>query len=436
MTRNIRINEGRNLKVLIVSHNVISETNNMGKTLLSYFKAFNPEEVAEFYIQDKLPKNASVASSYFRITDREALKSVLGKKPGNEYCLTNSIPEGNDELKGAVESIRQYGRKKNALVYTIRNAVWSLAHWKTKELISWLKKVNPDVIFFMAGDYSFIYRIALDFKKILNKPLVVCCVDDYYLFNRNENSLLGRAQFNSYIRIVHRLMEESSFILTISDSMGLAYSELFNKDCRTLHTSAKKRECAHDTKRTKVGYFGNLSFGRNKQLTEMGKAIKGLEIPGINGIDVYSGEKNPEILKDMTEENGIYFHGEITAMGVAAKMDECIAVIHTESFDSKIRNIVRYSVSTKIADSLLNGPCLIAYGPDDVASIDYLKRNGAAYVINEPNRLKERLCEILTKADLRDQIVARARELAANNHDETVNPKKVREWLEEVVAIY
>ena len=80
MTRNIRINEGRNLKVLIVSHNVISETNNMGKTLLSYFKDFHPEEIAEFYIQDKLPKNASVASSYFRISDREALKSVLGKR--------------------------------------------------------------------------------------------------------------------------------------------------------------------------------------------------------------------------------------------------------------------------------------------------------------------------------------------------------------------
>lgn len=434
MTRNIRINEGRNLKVLIVSHNVISETNNMGKTLLSYFKDFHPEEIAEFYIQDKLPKNASVASSYFRISDREALKSVLGKRPGNEYCLTKSIPEGNDELKGAVEGIRQYGRKKNALVYTIRNAVWSLAHWRTKELISWLKKVNPDVIFFMAGDYSFIYKIALEFKKILNKPLVVCCVDDYFLFNRNENSLLGRAQFNSYIRTVYRLMEESSLILTISDSMGLAYSKLFNKECRTLHTSAKKRECANDIKRTKVGYFGNLSFERNKQLIEMGKAIKELKIPGINWIDVYSGEKNPDILEGMTEENGINFHGEIPAMEVAAKMDECIAVIHTESFDSRIRKIVRFSVSTKIADSLLNGPCLIAYGPDDVASIDYLKRNGAAYIINESKRLKENLYEILTNADLRDQIVVRARKLAANNHDEAVNPKKVRKWLEEVVA--
>lgn len=189
MIRNIRTNEGRNLKVLLVSHNVISETNNMGKTLLSYFRGFKPEEIAEFYIQDKLPKNASVASSYFRITDREALNSVLGKRPGNEFCFTENIPEGDDELKGAVESIRQYGRKKTALVYTIRNAVWSLAHWKTKELVSWLKKFNPDVIFFMAGDYSFIYRITLDFKTILNKPLVVCCVDDYYLYNRNEHTL-------------------------------------------------------------------------------------------------------------------------------------------------------------------------------------------------------------------------------------------------------
>ena len=421
------------MKVLIVSHNVISETNNMGKTLLFYFKAFNPDEVAEFYIQEKYPTNASAAHYYYRITDREALKSIFGKRIGESFQLCESIPEGNDELKGAVESIRQYGRKKNAFVYIMRNAVWGLAHWKTKELREWLNQVNPDVLFFMAGDYSFMYKITYAIKMMIGKPLVICCVDDFYLFNRNESSVLGRIQHASFMKNVHKLMGETSFILTISDSMGEAYSNLFNKACFTLHTSAKKRVVTTQGERKSIAYFGNLSFRRFEQLVEIGKTIKRLGLEEIQYIDVYSGEKNPENMKGLTEENGVRFHGEISSSEVARIMDQCMAVIHTESFDQKIQNIIRYSVSTKIADLLQNGPCIIAYGPEGIASIDYLKKNRAAYVITNSDDLERGLHEIIANKQKRIEIVNNARELAAKNHDENINPKKVREWLQTAV---
>ena len=79
------------------------------------------------------------------------------------------------------------------------------------------------------------------------------------------------------------------------------------------------------------------------------------------------------------------------------------------------------------------GPCLIAYGPEGIASIDYLKENNAAYVITRPEDLESGLTEILTNAALREQIIKNARALAARNHNADVNPKKVREWLENIV---
>ena len=108
-------------------------------------------------------------------------------------------------------------------------------------------------------------------------------------------------------------------------------------------------------------------------------------------------------------------------------------VIHTESFDSGIREIIKYSVSTKIADSLINGPCILAYGPEGIASIDYLKTNNAAYVITDPEDLENGLREIMTNGDLRTEIVKNARTLAAKNHDPAVNPKKIKKWLKAVV---
>jgi len=181
-----------------------------------------------------------------------------------------------------------------------------------------------------------------------------------------------------------------------------------------------------------ISYLGNLGLGRAEQLAAMGRAMK----KNSGWIDVYSGDRNPEYLKELTEENGIRFHGAVSAEEVLKIMASSKAVIHTESFEPKFQNITRYSVSTKIADSLMNGPCIIAYGPEGIASIDYLQENRAAYVISDPAGLEAGLREILSDAVLREKIVSNARTLAAKNHHPQTNPAKVRKWLEEICEMW
>lgn len=424
------------MRVLIIGHNVFSKTNNMGKTMLSYFRDFTPEETAQFYIQDKLPSDGTVCRNYFQFTDKDAIRSILPfHQRGRIFTEIIEPQHQQTNNAGAVQSLYQYGRKRNAVIYSTRNLLWSMAHWKTKEFISWITDFDPDVIFFMSGDYGFMYKIALFVAEHFKKPIVVDCVDDYYLFNKNENSWLGRVQQKRYMKTVHKLMDKASCILTISDSMRDAYSKLFHKPCYTLHTSAVRKELEIKPNASHVAYFGNLGFKRKDQLIAIGKAIKDLKIPGINGLDVYSGETNPIYFEGLTEENGIIFHGTILPDEVADKMADCIAVIHTESFDRLVMEKIKYSVSTKIAESMMFAPCLIAYGPEGIASIDYLKENNAAYVITRPEDLKSGLQEILTNAELREQIIKNARKLAVANHDEAVNPQKVREWLQMAVDV-
>ena len=135
----------------------------------------------------------------------------------------------------------------------------------------------------------------------------------------------------------------------------------------------------------------------------------------------------------MTEENGIRFHGAISSEEVDRVMADSRMVVHTESFDPVTAEIVKYSVSTKIPESLMNGPCLLAYGPEGIESIDYLKRNGAAYMITSPNELEDGLRTVLADETVRNGIILRARELAHKNHDSAVIGKTVRGWIEECV---
>ena len=58
-----------------------------------------------------------------------------------------------------------------------------------------------------------------------------------------------------------------------------------------------------------------------------------------------------------------------------------------------------------------------------------MKKNNAAYFITRPEDLESGLLEVLTNSELREQIVQKARKLASENHDEAINPQKVKAWL-------
>lgn len=422
------------MKVLIISHNPTSITNSMGKTILSYFRDFNVDEVAQFYIRPEAPSDGSVCRNYFRFTDKDAVRSILSlREQGCVFSETDIQPVDAPVGTGALEPVYQFGSKRTASIYFLRNLLWKLSRWETGKLWKWVDDFNPDVIFFASGDYGFMYDIARKIAEHTGKPLAVACVDDYYIHNRNGGHLFGRMVHKAFLRTVNKTMARASMIFTICESMAREYEAMFGKPCHVLHTSAQKQEMPQNVQSHGISYLGNLGLNRNEQLVQMGRALQKLDIPGIpKYIDVYSGERNPEKLKILTPENGIRFHGAVSAEKVLEIMQRSMAIIHTESFDPAIQQMTRFSVSTKIADSLMNGPCLIAHGPEGIASMDYLKENGAAYVITDPDALAEGLTEILTDAALRQRIMANARALAQKNHSMQVNPRKVRQWLREI----
>lgn len=424
------------MKVLVVSHNVISKTGNMGKTISSYFYSFEDEEVAQYYIHSEVPTDPSVCANYYRFTDKNALMSLFSRKEFGEIYSINDIKKDSCSYKentGALSAVYQHGRKRNASIFLARDMLWSLARWKTEQFKKWLYDFSPDIVLYMAGDYTFTYKIAMYAADLIGIPLVIACVDDFYLNNRNENSLLGKLVHRRFMKTVKKSMNRASCVFTISDTMRDAYADLFHIRCETLHTPSEWHSIEVRKNCTNISYIGNLSVKRNEQLVELGKAIKATEI---GCIDVYSGEQNPAMIAMLTEENGIRFHGSISAEEVLKVMENSMAVIHTESFDPAMRNMTRFSVSTKIAESLMYGPCLIAYGPEGIASIDYLKENQAAYVITSPEDLQAGLEEIIGNAELRQEIVANARALAKKNHDASVNSANVRRWLEAAIEEY
>lgn len=422
------------MRVLVISHTVFSKMGNMGKTLKSYFEKFQPHEIAQFYIHSEVPTDDAVCRNYYCFTDRDALKSLVpfrrcGRVFRREDIQTDRLQSRTDS--GLAGAVYQFGRRRTAGIFAARNLLWKLSRWDTKQFWDWVDDFAPDVIFFASGDYSFTYDIAMKVADHTGKPLVVLCVDDFYLHNRNDATAMGRLTHRMFMKTVRRTMDRAHELFVIDDSMKREYEKLFGKTCRVLHTAAVNREVPEQP-RTQISYIGNLGMKRHQPLVRMGQALKALEDENCpRFIDVYSGERDPEILKHLTEENGIRFHGLIAPTEVPDVMGRSMAIIHTESFDADMVPIVRFSVSTKIADSLMFGPCLIAFAPAGIASVEYLRENDAAFVITEPEKLGEGLHRVLTDEALRGRIEQSARALAMKNHNADTNSGHVRTWLEE-----
>lgn len=418
-------------KVLVISHNVFSKNTPMGKTLDTFFHGWDKKNIIQIFFHSEVP-TSDVCTMYYRFTDVDALKAIIFRMHQGEYMSSEDLKLSRDTAVNTqkLTKIYNFGRKRLTMTYVLRDALWSMTAWRSKSFMKWLNDFNPEIIFFASSDYGFSYKIALSLANILKIPLITCCFDDYYLFNKNEKSYIGRLRHKYFRRVVKATMKRSSYVVTVNDSMSKVYTELFQKECPVLYTATYIRNQQTNNIRRGISYLGGLGLKRYEQLIDIGLTLKNMtsdEIPKF--IDVYSGETDSTILKKMTLENGINFHGNVSQSEVAKIIARSMAVIHTESFDNEIKQRVMYSLSTKIPDSLASGACLLAYGPAEIASIDYLLKNDVAFVATNKDELKEKIEIIFTSEEERLRITNNAKKLAQNNHDSNTIPEHLREIL-------
>lgn len=421
-------------RVLVISHNVFSATGNMGKTMASMLGCIPPENLAQLYFHSEIP-TVRCCERYFRVTDTDVLRSVFTGKGRWRMFGAEDIREGNRTSrtdKGLKARIYQFSRRRTPLIYALRDFMWRLGKWHTKALTEWVRSFSPDLVFFAAGDYIFPYRIACRLCEELNIPLIFWCCDDYYLDQTKNRGLLGKCHFALRWKWARRAADCAASMIVISDKMKTDYSRVFNLPIYVQRISAEKnRESRDPEKRSGICYAGNLGLQRHVSLLELGKALKAANIPGLEYIDVYSAERREHILNCLTEENGIRFHGAVSPERVSEILGSAKYLLFVESFEDGVRARVRYSLSTKLAESLNSGACILAYGPPDISSVEYLCGGEAAYIVSDPNDGVEALKKLEEDERLWRYYRANARRLASENHDPQKNADRLLKILRE-----
>jgi glycosyltransferase involved in cell wall biosynthesis len=374
-------------KVLIISNNALSLHFNNGKTYHSLFRDWQKENIAQLYFHYEIPESDRFYK-FYRITDIDILKcKILNKKSCGKRMCPQEFLERRENDSSFVSKFKKgifsFLQKQRSAIAIVKNTVYRYKAWQTEDFKSWLIEFNPDIIFTVGGNYTYLYEITEWISNFLSIPYTLFLTDDYLIYNKGVG-IFSRRIHKSLSFTFKRFIEKSSHLFVIGDLMGREYKEKFGKDYSTIMncvdiTSKPAPTLKQEKSKVVIRYIGGVYLNRWKSLVAIGELLRNTEVDVI--VEIYTLEEpEKEILKRLNE-HPLSYCGPLYGNEVARKIQEADFLLHVESTSVEYKNITKLSISTKIPQYLVSGKCIIAFGPCDIASIKLLSENKLAVVL-------------------------------------------------------
>ncbi len=411
----------RKIKVLVITHAPWRNDTSIGNSYSNIFANMNDKiEFAQIYVRDGLPEN-NLVYRYFKLSEKQLLKSIFTRKSvGEEFILDNPMDTPSVHFSNKYNMVRQL---RWDIFLLGRDVASSLGKWKTKELDSFLDDFKPDIIFGTLSFVPLINQLMIYAKKRTNVELITYPWDDWYHINKNSWS------FFYYIRVyleryyIKKCVENCKFLYTITEQMCEEYTFIFNKKCKVLRKGYNFNERRFfkriDLQKIRLVYAGNIGDKRWEILAHIAQTI--VKINSNSKIKmcqyIYTLTPINSKIKKALEIPGVsYMMGSISSKAVSEVMDEADILIHVEPIDKLKLENCRLSFSTKIVDYLFKGKCILAVGGQN-ASMNYLKDNDAALIVDDLSRLGEIMDMIIKNPALIYEYGEKAWNCGKRNHN-------------------
>ena len=402
-------------RVFVISPGSFSLSDNDGLTLSNLFQGYDKKKLAQFYIQG-MSQNENVCDNYYRVTDRDALKSIIKGAKGAIRC-------SDKDFVSSVRNLESNKWLKSPITMLLRNVIWQSNRWRGKQFNHWLDSFNPEVVFLEIGDNASQINIACNIASKRKIPLLIHNTEGFYFFRENymkKNSVFDwiiYPIFHSQLkRAFRKAMNMSSYCIYSCNKLKRVFDSEFpeSKSC-VLYNKSNIDDLPKYKQDNlfKISYLGNLAFNRPYALIEVADVLQKIDIRLC--IDVYGKTEDEEVLKLFKDTKGINFHGLVPYSEVKQIIADSDILLHVEH-NSRIKSI-EYGFSTKIPDSLASGRCFFVYSPLEVAGSEYLYKEIPQVVAKDSKELDAKLRSILNDNDLRKRCIELEMCLAKKNHD-------------------
>lgn len=393
------------------------------RAFASYFSGMKRENLAQIFSNTKKPLKGHCGTLY-QITDQSLLKRHFNSEihVGNIFYYDDldwaEPDEERNNSRSVISTLYRIGKKKNSLVYLLRKRLWKKKYWCTQELNNWLDNFRPECIFLSFSDDFFILQIALYVAERFNIPIVSSIGDDYYFNYKKTLSPLYHIYKISYRALVDKVFKHGGGAIYIGDKIRDKYNSEFgisNGQTVYLTSSISRRDFrAINLESPVFSYFGNIRLGRNESIIDIGNAIG--KINPKYKLNVYSDEMEKRYWGEISKHPNIEFHGGVPYAEVQKKTLESDVLIIVEGFKKCDVDITRYSLSTKVADSLASGVSVLAYGSNQCGAIEYAKSTGCVETCIQKEQLVETIKRMIEDVDLQHRNYDGAIKITEKNH--------------------
>lgn len=419
-------------KILILSNECFSEISSNGRTLGNFFVGWDKNKLAQFFIQNNIP-DFKYCNNFFKVTDKEVLKSLFFKKLGGKVEL-----KIEENIKVTNQSVASNSIKKNPLTMIIRNLVWKAGIWKRNGFYNWIKEFNPDIVLLQAGDSPFMYDLAYDISKKFNTKLVIYNSEGYYFkdFDYFRSTGLAHLFYPIFFKVLksslERVYKQSSYVFYLCDELKREYNKIFNEKSTVFYTSSEMLPILKEEKNKEfiISYCGNLGINRHRSLIEIADIVQ--KIDSNIFINIYGKAPTEQVKKELEECKGIKYHGMVSYEKVQEIMYKSDLLLHIESFDEFYKEDLKFAFSTKIADSLSCGKSFLLYAPENLACTKYIIENKVAHVVTEKDKLYNTLFKIIEDEKFRKKYISNALIISEKNHRQKNNCLKFQKILKEL----
>ena len=307
------------------------------------------------------------------------------------------------------------------------------SNWKKEELYRWINSFDPDVIFLQCSCPA-IDKLAVNLSKEYGIPLFFEITDDYVSPKVTLDPFFW-IYYGLICRYTILAIQTSQKVLVIGHKMMKDYYRRFGGD---YYVAMNAIDFSNPVRRRRsndlftIVYTGNLELNRWKVIYRIGKIIEKSCLKNRIVIKIFSGTSLSKRIERLFNEcSSIVFCGQSDKNTTTIEQISADACLHVEDFSSKNKYITRYSISTKISEYMMANNCIIAVGPSDIASIEYISENDFGFVANslQENEIVKLLCEVLEDEKARNEKSARAYNHAFKYHKQEVISKDIRNFI-------
>jgi hypothetical protein len=428
MKRDERGGESPYPRVLIINGEPFTSRSATGLTLHSLFRGWPPERLGCLFVGDVQP-DAGVCDNYWRLDSNNVpasrlVRQIIGKPSTGRNAV---VPVS--ERDPAVQAVAVHWSERSRLYRWLRNAaseqsVMQLARYRVPPVVhDEIARFAPHVIYTMLGSNA-VQRLVLDVQQRCRAPIVPHIMDDWPT-TLYRNSVLRPLLRRALMKGFRDVLDRAPVRLVIGSRMAQEYASRYGGEFSSfmngvepeyLESMSSPAPASH---KALITYIGGLHLNRWRSLREVGEALVELQREGLAAeLLVYTQPRFTEEARKLDLPT-IRLMGPLSPTEVPRVLREAHVLVHVESFDHESRVYARYSISTKIPECMAATRPIFAYGPAELASIQYVAECEAGVTVGSEDRcaVVAGLRRLIQSAQLRRSAGERGFAMAAACHN-------------------